>query len=230
MSNFCSRKCSDDAINAAPAIFQLSPIDASYKDVEKQFLDQWKHPTHPGTVHKIWRVIATRKAHGKFSRYQLSVERTQNLKDGNSRRRWHGTMRNCRLGDEDNESTLCDLVIGRRQCAVCSIIQSSFKLTRAGQRFNYGRFGTGIYTTGTSSKANDYVVERGGSPYRAILLNDVVLGKTKKLRTSNPTLTQPPAGFDAVVGEPGRDLNYDEAVVYSNDAIRPLFLVIFSPS
>ncbi|EPS92982.1 hypothetical protein FOMPIDRAFT_93797 [Fomitopsis schrenkii] len=43
------------------------------------------------------------------------------------------------------------------------------------------------------------------------------------------TLTQPPARYDSVLGEPGAELNYDEAVLYRNEAIRPLFLVIYKP-
>lgn len=31
-----------------------------------------------------------------------------------------------------------------------------------------------------------------------------------------------------VVGVPGADLNYGETVVYSNDAIRPAYLVIYA--
>ena len=69
------------------------------------------------------------------------------------------------------------------------------------------------------------------SPNRAMLLNDVVMGKTIKLTTDTPSLTQvrctdsvdcyfvlhlespqPPAGYDAVVGEPGGSLNYDECI------------------
>jgi hypothetical protein len=64
-----------------------------------------------------------------------------------------------------------------------------------------------------------------------MLLNDVVVGKMIKLTTTDTSLTQvrctdsvncflvlhsksrqPPAGFDAVIGEPGGDLNYDECI------------------
>jgi len=60
-----------------------------------------------------------------------------------------------------------------------------------------------------------------------MLLNDVVMGKTIKLVTNNESLTQPPAGYDAVIGEPGGDLKYDECIVYRNDAIRASFLVVY---
>ncbi|PSR79830.1 hypothetical protein PHLCEN_2v6876 [Hermanssonia centrifuga] len=45
-----------------------------------------------------------------------------------------------------------------------------------------------------------------------MLLNDVVLGKTVKLKVSDPTLNQPPNGYNSVIGEPGGDLNYDESI------------------
>ncbi|KIP09431.1 hypothetical protein PHLGIDRAFT_44585, partial [Phlebiopsis gigantea 11061_1 CR5-6] len=127
---------------------------------------------------------------------------------GNTRRRWHGTVRACRLGDTEEDSEFC----GDPMCSLCSILQSSFELTKAGQRTNFGRFGAGIYTSATSSKASDYIWERGGSPLRAILLNEVVMGNIVKLTEDNPNLTEPPAGFDAVVGEPGGSLNYDESI------------------
>jgi len=41
------------------------------------------------------------------------------------------------------------------------------------------------------------------------------------------SLTQPPAGYDAVIGEPGGNLNYDECIVYNNDAIRASFLIVY---
>jgi hypothetical protein len=31
-----------------------------------------------------------------------------------------------------------------------------------------------------------------------------------------------------VIGEPGSELNYEETVVYHNDAIRPAYLIIYS--
>jgi hypothetical protein len=60
-----------------------------------------------------------------------------------------------------------------------------------------------------------------------MLLNDVVMGKTTKLTTTDESLTKPPGGHDSVIGEPGGDLNYDESIVYNNDAIRASFLIIY---
>lgn len=33
-----------------------------------------------------------------------------------------------------------------------------------------------------------------------------------------------------VFGEPGADLNYEETVVYSNDAVRPAYLIVYADS
>lgn len=47
------------------------------------------------------------------------------------------------------------------------------------------------------------------------------------MRLNAVNLTAPPPGYDSVVGEPGADLNYEETVVYSNDAVRPSFLLVY---
>lgn len=62
-----------------------------------------------------------------------------------------------------------------------------------------------------------------------MLLNKVIVGKGCKLHKDNETLKAPPRGFDSVLGEKGQDLNHDELVVYTNDAIRPSYLVMYEP-
>ena len=59
------------------------------------------------------------------------------------------------------------------------------------------------------------------------MLNKVVVGKGYKMMHDNPTMVAPPSGFDSVLAEVGGSLNYDELVVYTNDAIRPSFLVMY---
>ncbi|KAH9830115.1 uncharacterized protein C8Q71DRAFT_862706 [Rhodofomes roseus] len=223
LSDFCSRRCSEDTFSSAPIILIVTHNMTSFRDVAKQFRDQWKHPTPKPTVVKIWKIYCDKDHTDQFSRYKLAIERKTNYTGGNSKRRWHGTIRTCTVGDSDGQMNLCSNV----NCSLCSIIRTSFHLAKAGQRTNFGRFGAGIYTSATSSKANDYVDERGGSPYKAMLLSDVVMGKAVKMTTGDEDLTAPPTGYDSVVGEPGGDLNYDEAIVYKNEAIRPLFLVIY---
>jgi phage gp45-like len=58
-------------------------------------------------------------------------------------------------------------------------------------------------------------------------LNKVVVGRGHKLTQDDTSLTAPPTGYDSVLAEIGGSLNHDELVVYTNDAIRPSFLVIY---
>jgi len=222
LSEFCSQKCSQAVIDHAPQILPVNQEHDAYRKVADQFIEQWTHPTSKPTVIQIWKIFVDKESNDKFSRYKLEVGRRISEPGGNTRRRWHGTIRACRLGDL-NFRQFCV----NRTCSLCDIIRSSFQVAKAGERTNFGRFGAGIYTSATSSKANDYVEELGGSPYKAILMSNVVMGKPIKLTTNQPDLTQPPSGYDSVVGEPGGDLNYDESIVYNNDAIRPRYLVIY---
>ena len=75
------------------------------------------------------------------------------------------------------------------------------------------------------------------------MLNKVIVGKGFKRLNDAPTLTSPPAGYDSVrngtliierfltsfqvLAEKGMALNYDELVVYREDAIRPSYLVMY---
>ncbi|KAJ3279132.1 hypothetical protein HK104_001722 [Borealophlyctis nickersoniae] len=81
-------------------------------------------------------------------------------------------------------------------------------------------------TSATSSKSDDYSTSQNGH-YKAMLLNRVVVGKAIKLTDDDETLTSPPAGHDSVIGQPGGNLNYDELIVYTDDAIRPAYLIVY---
>jgi len=59
------------------------------------------------------------------------------------------------------------------------------------------------------------------------LLNNVLAGSVYGMVHSAPHLTKPPEGYDSVYGIPGKDLNYDELVVYDDDAIRPTYIVMY---
>jgi hypothetical protein len=114
-----------------------------------------------------------------FEHVRRGVEQNRGITGGNTRRRFHGTVRECRLGDTSSENALCRL----STCNLCRIIQvpfehatsslwylifsvqSSFQLAKAGQRTNFGRFGEGIYTSATSSKVSlRYVTRRERNP------------------------------------------------------------------
>lgn len=60
--------------------------------------------------------------HAYISFFRLSVERNRNLAGGNSKRRWHGTVRACKLGDDGSQQTLCT----NQRCSLCRIIEVRF--------------------------------------------------------------------------------------------------------
>lgn len=89
------------------------------------------------------------------------------------------------------------------------------------------RFGHGIYTSGVSSKADDYTNDLSNSPNRIVLVARAALGKGKVFRRNTESLRGPPSGYDSVLGEVGFDLNYDEQVLFRDDAIRPAYIIIY---
>lgn len=225
LSDFCSKGCADGVTHSAPILLAVPEAHKIFKHVSLQFKAQWKHHTPVPNIVRIWKVYSSRYHYNRFSRYQLSVERRTGLPNGNTQRRWHGTVRACQLGNDESSTSFCDM----ERCLLCNILKSSFEKAKAGARTNFGRFGSGIYTSATSSKANDYVKEGGETSYKTMLLNQVILGKPVTLTQNNDKLVKAPLGYDSVFGQPGDDLNYDEYVVYKNEAIRPAYLVVFEP-
>ncbi|TFK69964.1 ADP-ribosylation [Pluteus cervinus] len=227
-SNFCSQTCIDDAENLAPTVLEVPVGHVTFKSVAEQFKASWRHGnTACPPVRRVYKIVSSQSSLASYSAYRAAVESrgqfaASGRSSGNENRRWHGTRRECTLGDKSNAS-LCK----SPSCSLCCIIRTSFDLSLWGKKTGWGRFGKGIYTSSTSSKSNDYSSNDCKSPYKAILLNKVVVGKGCKLLHDNTSLTAPPAGFDSVLAEKGGSLNYDELVVYTNDAIRPSFLVMY---
>ena len=78
-----------------------------------------------------------------------------------------------------------------------------------------------------------------------MLLNNVLAGFEYTTLFNGTSFKAPPHGYDSVCifqlelsegltglheqvyGKPGRDLNYDELVVYTDHAIRPAYLVMY---
>ena len=136
---------------------------------------------------------------------------SKNQARGNEKRRWHGTTRKCRVGDK-GVTTFCS----NSSCALCCIMRSSFDLLFFAKKTGRGRFGAGIYTSSTSSKfvpcssvtvelpsngfdrADTYSKNDCTSNWKAMLLNNVVVGRGCKMTFDNATLTKPPAGYDSV--------------------------------
>uniref|UniRef100_A0A6B2LPH1 Poly [ADP-ribose] polymerase n=1 Tax=Arcella intermedia TaxID=1963864 RepID=A0A6B2LPH1_9EUKA len=92
---------------------------------------------------------------------------------------------------------------------------------------SWGRFGKGLYFAPDAAKSNDYAVAEPNSGVKCLILCKVVVGKAMIYRTDQTTLTQPPSGYDSVLGETGQSLNYPELVIYNDRAILPAYVVFY---
>jgi len=223
---FC-QDCYNQVLYAAPMIVEVPQDHGRFRSVASQFRQKWSHNNKAPEVRAVYKIVSTKTNVAKYERYLNQVEvkgsfSLQNKTPGNECRRWHGTTRRCKIGDK-GVTKFCS----SPSCSLCCIMRTSFDISLFGKRTNFGRFGVGIYTSSTSSKSDGYSLNGVTSEWKAILLNKVVVGKGYKTKVDSTSLTTPPAGYDSVLAEVGSSLNYDELVVYNNDAIRPSYLVMY---
>ncbi|KAF8901076.1 hypothetical protein CPB84DRAFT_1778420 [Gymnopilus junonius] len=204
--HLCGKTCKQIAIKSTPLILEAPPGHATYEMVENKFKTAWKYPGTPcPPIKKIYKIIEGKNFLQPYDRYKKSV--------GNEVFRYHGTTRRCTLGSQGN-TKLCS----NNTCPLCSILKSSFKTSLAKPS---GAFGPGIYTSSASNKAYSYTSSGSG----AMLLTKVILGKVRQVNGWNEVMSCPP-GFNSVVFD-RQNGSLNETIVYSDDAIRPVFLVIF---
>ncbi|KAG1743473.1 hypothetical protein EDB19DRAFT_1633152 [Suillus lakei] len=234
---YCSSQCHQEAQQNAPQLLEIPSNHNDYTNIETQFYDSWRHTdkVRPSVRH-IYKIIVSSNINKRYDNYRAKVESRGHfagklssngkaMTEGNENRRWHGTKRDCNLGDSGN-TNLCS----SSSCALCSIIQNGFKVRYSVAAVTTrSKFGCGIYTSSTSSKSNDYTENLKSSSLKAMLLNHVVVGKGYKLTSDQTDLNGAPSGFDSVLGEKSVSgaLNHDELVVYDDGAIRPCYLVMY---
>ncbi|TFK27461.1 ADP-ribosylation [Coprinopsis marcescibilis] len=208
----------------------LAKSDAKYNEVSKSFKKGWKHPKKKRPhIYTIFRVTVPDHVLRPFHQYRARVAAAPGLagrvkNPANEHLLFHGTTRSCLLGEDGRSTRLCNLPL----CSLCCVIRNSFSIDKCGSKHRFKRFGTGIYTTSCSSKADDYTANiEQTSNLRVILVNRVIVGKPHRRKKNATSLTEPPCGFHSVIGEPGIDLNYEETVIYDNDAIRPAYIIVY---
>ncbi|CAN0439786.1 unnamed protein product, partial [Ectocarpus sp. 12 AP-2014] len=159
-------------------------------------------------------------------------------KFGNLCQRFHGTSCNegCNfmVGPQGGQAPC-----GKSSCSVCNICKLGFKLGAnvAGTARATGfplRYGEGIYLTSVSGKANDYASRSAkkisiASELRCMFVASVAVGRTFKTKSTRLPANQcPPPGYQSVVGEVGQGLNFDEFVVYNEQAALPTHLIVYA--
>jgi len=237
-SMFCSKGCGEKAEAAAPVLLRLNRDDKEFKSVEHQFTNKWEHdPRNVPFVQYVYMVYNAKEYIARYRSYKMALEIRgkfieKGLFEGNELRRFHGTQRECNVGDNGNKD-MC----ASPTCPLCCIMKTSFDITKTAAG-TFMRYGNGIYTSATSSKADSYSknigknIGKSATNLKAMLLTKVAAGEVKKVYTNFTNLKEPPRGYDSVVGEPANfllrsTLRYDELVVYSEHAIVPSYLVIY---
>jgi hypothetical protein len=104
------------------------------------------------------------------------------------------------------------------------VSKSGFKITHSGLNIKFARFGRGIYFAPNSSKANDYNTD----PIRAMFYCKVVLGNRWETEYDRSDLVAPPPAHHSVYGKVGARLNYPEVVVYTELAVKPTHVILYS--
>ncbi|KAL4249305.1 hypothetical protein ABKN59_007006 [Abortiporus biennis] len=231
MDEFCIEHPSNEVNNRKARLVPLLSENPKYNEICELFNQGWKHPEKQlPRIRAIYKIIFPESVVSPFLKYQSSLSSAPSFWSPFVQRTcteallFHGTNRACLLGENTKNTMLCKL----SGCSLCTIIRQSFDVSKCGNKHQFSRFGTGIYTSSCSSKADDYTRNLNGhAKLRVLLLNRVALGKTYKLRRNATDLKQPPSGYNSVSGIPGLDLNYEESVVYNNDAIRPGYLLVY---
>ncbi|CAM9441584.1 unnamed protein product [Ectocarpus fasciculatus] len=204
-----------------------------YKALCAKFNARWIKP-RPANGVSVVRIFSI-----KVSRWMRFKHALYTFIFGNMCQRFHGTSCNegCNfmLGPQGGEAVPC----GKSSCSVCNICKLGFKLgtnvarTARATLFPL-RYGAGIYLTSVSGKANDYAGRSAkklgnGSELRCMFVASVALGNPfKTKRTGLPPDECPPSGYQSVVGEVGQGLNYDEFVVYREEAVLPTHLIVYA--
>jgi len=206
--DFCGINCRDEAKKLSPMLLEIPHGHITFTMVQLKFQQSWKpaNGTSCPRVKHVYRIVEASNSIASYHNYLRTY--------GNEGFFYHGTKRSCRLGD-DGHTTLCTSTF----CNACSILRTSFAVSLANPG---GAFGQGIYTSSASNKSANY----SNSPSNGIMfLAKVVLGNVHNVHRF-AEVTSCPYGFQSVVFDRANgELN--ETVVYTDNAIRPVYLIVF---
>jgi len=201
--HFCGRTCRENARKLSPLILEVPNGHTTFDMVETKFQQSWKNGQPCPSVKKVYKVVEDSNFLVPYDKYKQQY--------GNESFRYHGTGRSCQLGDEGH-ATLCK----SSSCAACSILKTSFQVSLANPG---GAFGQGVYTSSASNKSASYTT------CGLMFLTKVILGNVHSVSAFAEVKSLPSGCQSVVFDRMNGQLN--ETVVYTNEAIRPVFLIIF---
>ncbi|KAH0835576.1 hypothetical protein J3R83DRAFT_9301 [Lanmaoa asiatica] len=233
---FCSIACGRFAARSAPELKYLPPRHKLSIKIATQFMKCWKSVPRPKVL-AVYMVTWTESSQSRFEQYSRdAVEargqfRRIGLSPGNEQKRFRSTVRACTLGERGNL-----FPCHNEACWMCETIRCGFEPHLERKRSipwdGCGiRLGAGIYTSHTSSKADNYAenIHDPNSSIKAMLVCRVVVGNPYVMYQEDQTIRSPPPGYDCVFGKPGWESAFaeDEYVVYNADAVRAAYLVLY---
>jgi hypothetical protein len=242
----CANNCNGAVCGLCEQDYELATLTNAhpkYEQIKRQFTASWDMRS-AGPTPTVQRVLQVRNPAHVFERFEAYKEALARAgRPVAEERRFHATSMRCAFGIDQGQRPCEDA-----SCAVCSIAQTSFKLEHAGggalfANLGFLRYGRGLYFSKTSSKSHSYggqsQRERHGEVLRCMFLCKVALGRA--LRTAEDRLEDDRVDdllrargrggeYDSVVGlttAEGGKLNYEESVVYSEEAALPSYLVVY---
>jgi len=181
----------------------------TFSKIKAHFEGSWQAGPLP-QVKRVFAIVLSEQLLAPYNAYRQSAGPKEAFL-------YHGTTRACSL-ESDDEDTNQVGICAHMECKLCSIVESSYNIGCAKRS---GAFGPGIYTSSASNKAHSYAPGSSG----VLLLNKVVTGYVKTVSAFNEVEACPP-GYDSVVFD-RQEGTLNETVLYSEDAIRPMFLLTF---
>ncbi|KAK0714138.1 hypothetical protein B0T26DRAFT_874084 [Lasiosphaeria miniovina] len=212
---------SDTILTFSQPLTPLSRDEHAFQIVEKGFKKKWLHTSKYAQIHAIYGITE-----GDLARSYRGKRFARSMNGGVYRHLFHGTRRACRIGDPGTGLlTPCH----RESCSLCGILRKSFTITGARPG---SMFGPGIYTTEVSSKADIYVRNHHvRSNMHAMLLCRVAYNRPQLVSVADHSRICPDAGYDCVEAVrlvDGGSVDYPETVVYRDDAIVPVALIMYT--
>ncbi|KAF4432135.1 hypothetical protein F53441_13854 [Fusarium austroafricanum] len=196
-----------------PQLYRLDKNSPDYKELEKGFLASWEHPNKRIPI--IQSIYRTRGSELQNSYRMKRWNKHKDTTNGEYDYLWHGTRRCCYAGEpgglrgqgQDEHVRWCN----QPTCGLCGILKKSFQVSKS-EADNF---------------ANNALTN---SKVKVILICSVVTGRVQYLRNSCSNRLAPDPGFDSVEGvliADGGLVNYPEMVVYRDDAIVPMGLIVY---
>ncbi|KAH8112676.1 hypothetical protein DFH11DRAFT_1545640 [Phellopilus nigrolimitatus] len=182
---------------------ELYPKDPNFKSVIAIFVDNWKSGGRPAPrVQKVLEVDISRKSRNGYEAYRQYLEKRSPPSEIPT---FHSSQCVCDLGTKPSQQ-LCEYP----SCGLCCAVRSNFFKFASAHRIiseDCLSRGAGVYSYTNSARADKHATSCTSSPYRAMILCSVLVGK-------------PPTTKSVLDGE--------TVVVADAEAIIPTHIILYS--